>query len=121
MVVLTSSAGKVVRSDPRRRWNTASTFEALRSEEVGQPVGKEVALPPIPSPNEYVEVVAILVPTGPTRGLPPRARLGRQPCLMKVAFRRPPGLGCLRCQAGQEKRDDNSCRAQLGRARKLLY
>ena len=39
-------------------------------EKVGHPVGKDVALLPIPSPDEYVEVIVILGPTGPTPGYP---------------------------------------------------
>jgi hypothetical protein len=39
-------------------------------EEVGQPVGKEVALLPIPGPHEYLGVVVILGPAGPTSGYP---------------------------------------------------
>ena len=40
-------------------------------EEVGQPVGNEVALLPMPSQHEHVEVCVILGSIGPTSGYPP--------------------------------------------------
>jgi len=39
-------------------------------EEIGEPVGDDVVLLPMPSRNEQVEVTVILGPTGPTQGYP---------------------------------------------------
>jgi hypothetical protein len=45
-------------------------IRGISLEEVGQPVGNEVVLLPVPSKDEYVEVCVILGPKGPTSGYP---------------------------------------------------